>query len=261
MPLENEKAVIVADAPTMPQENEQEREIDLVELFFRLLDNLKYIVLAVVVGALAAGLITKFLITPEYESTAKLYVLNSSDSMLNLSDLQIGNYLTTDYQEVFKTWEVNEQVISNLNLNYSYEKLQKRLTVTNPTNTRILYITYKSESFDEAALIANEFADVARKYIASIMATETPSILSDALPNPQPISPSFTTNVLIGAMLGFLLAAGIITLIFIFDDKIKSSDDIVKHAGIPVLAVVPINAQLDGVSIERPKSKKETKRR
>lgn len=225
-------------SPMLEVDNEQ--EIDLLELFFVLMDNVRYIILALIVGAVIAGVITKFAMVPKYESTAKLYVLNSSDSVLNLSDLQIGNYLASDYLEVFKTWEVNEQVKTNLGLPYSYQDLQALLTVSNPSNTRILYVTVTSNDPIEAANIANEYAVVARKYISSVMATEMPSILSNALADPNPVSPSLKKNVLIGAILGLLVAIGILTLIFILDDKIKNSDDITKATGLPVLAVVPI---------------------
>ena len=93
---------------------EHDAEIDLVELLFQWLEHIKFIILFAVIGALASAFYTFFLVTPIYEATAKLYVLNSGDSALNLSDLQIGSYLASDYVEVFKTWEVHESVIRNL---------------------------------------------------------------------------------------------------------------------------------------------------
>lgn len=243
MPSEKDSTVLT-DLTVIPQGGEEEREIDLVALFFHLVDNMKYIILALILGAVIAGLYTKFNIAPQYESTAKLYVLSSSDSVLNLSDLQIGNYLASDYQEVFKTWEVNEQVITNLGLGYSYKQLQNMLIVSNPSNTRILYVTVTSGSAQEAALIANEYADVARKYIANVMLTDMPSVLSVALVNPKPISPSFTRNIVLGGMLGLLLAAGILVMIFLLDDKIKSSDDITRTIGVPVLSIMPVYEML-----------------
>lgn len=109
-------------------EQNLEQEVDLVELFFRLLENWKYIFLAALVGAIFSGIYTFQFVTPIYEATSKLYVTNSGDSAINLADLQIGTYLASDYQEVFKTWEVHEMVIANLNLSLSQPswKLEKR---------------------------------------------------------------------------------------------------------------------------------------
>lgn len=215
-------------------------EIDLVELFYHLLERVKYIIAATVVGILAAGLITHFAITPLYESTSKLYVLNSNDSVVNLSDLQIGSYLASDYQEVFKTWEVNERVLTSLGLPYTYKRLQSMVTVSNPSGTRILYITVRNPDPTEAALIANEYADVVREYIADTMATEAPNILSTALKATSPVSPSMTRNLFLGALIGAIASVGIIVVLFMLDDKIRSADDITKYTGIPTLAVVPL---------------------
>ena len=220
-------------------QDKAETEIDLIELARQLLTHIRLIVIVSLVCALISGLYTIFLVTPIYESTAKLYVLNSGDSAINLSDLQIGSYLASDYIEVFKTWEVHEMVIRNLGLSYTYSQIEDMLTITNPTNTRILYITVKSPSAREAMEIANEYATVAQQFISQTMSTEEPNLMSLALQPVYPTSPSKTRNVMIGFMLGLIAVVGIITLRFIMDDKIKTMDDIRKYTTMPVLSVVP----------------------
>ncbi len=216
-----------------------ETEIDLLELLTTLLANLKYILLAAALGVILAGVYTLYIVTPQYQATSKLYVLGSKDSAINLADLQIGSNLTPDYKEVFKTWEVHEQVIQNLGLQYSYNAIQKMLDISNPPNTRILHITVTSTDPVEATLLANEYANVARKYISDTMRTDEPSVLSVALKPKSPSSPNRTRNLALGFMLGVLLAVGIITLRFVMDDKIRTQDDISKYAGLVTLAVVP----------------------
>lgn len=223
-----------------PPVDSGETEIDLMELFFVLLENLKWIIVAAVLGAALMGVYSFFIATPQYESTAKLYVLNAKDSVVNLSDLQIGSSLTSDYLEVFKTWEVHERVIGNLSLPYTYNEIQKKIRLTNPASTRILYITATSSDPSEAALIANEYAAVAREYISETMSTDAPNVLSTALKPTIPVSPNKTQNVLIGGVLGGILAVAVIVIRMLLDDKIKTTDDIQRYAGMPTLAVVPL---------------------
>lgn len=218
---------------------QQETEIDLLELFYNLLENWKLLFVAVVVGALIMALISLFILTPQYEATAKLYVMAQSDSAINLSDLQIGSYLTSDYQEVFKTWEVHEQVLQNLGLDYSYEELESMLTISNPSDTRILYINVTSDDPVEATRMANEYANVARDYIYRMMGTDEPSLFSEALEPLDPVSPRKTLNTVLGGLVGGLLMAAFLVVRFIMDDKIKTADDITKYIGIPTLAIVP----------------------
>ena len=226
-------------------EEEETREIDLLELGYELLDKLKYIVIAAVLGLVLSFVYTFFIVTPMYEAVAKLYVLNSDDSVVNLSDLQIGNYLASDYTEVFKTWEVNEMVRSNLGLQYTYAQLQDMVTVSNPKDTRILYITVSSSDPQEAMTIANEYARVVSDFVSRVMATERPNTLSEAILPSNPVSPSKTKNLMIGFLLGMLLAVGVITVHFALDDTIKSADDITKHTGLAVLSIVPMQGGSD----------------
>ena len=218
---------------------QQETEIDLLELFYNLLENWKLLAAAVIAGALIMALISLLILTPIYEATAKLYVMPQSDSAINVSDLQIGSYLTSDYQEVFKTWEVHEQVLQNLGLDYTYEQLEGMLTISNPSDTRMLYITVSSPDPVEATNIANEYANVARDYIYRMMGTDEPSLFSVALEPVDPVSPRKTLNTILGGLVGGLLVAAFLIVRFIMDDKIKTADDITKYIGIPTLAIVP----------------------
>ena len=216
-------------------------EIDLLELFYCLLEKARFILLAGLAGALLMGFYSFYIAKPSYEATSKLYVLNSSDSAINLSDLQIGSQLANDYKEVFKTWEVHEMVCQNLNLSYSYTQLDNMISVSNPSNTRILYITARAGSPREAAQLANEYATVAQKYISETMQTDQPSVFSEALEPVSPVSPKKGRNVVLGFLLGAIALAGVFTVQFIMDDRIKTSEDITKYANMPTLAIVPIS--------------------
>lgn len=226
-------------------EMDGEIEIDLLELFYRLLENAKKIIAAAVAGMLLFALYSFVLATPMYEATCRIYVTNASDSAINLSDLQIGSYLTTDYQEVFKSWEVHEQVIQNLGLDYTYEELEGMLEVTNPSDTRILNVTVTSDDPQEAKTMANEYADVARAYISRTMDTNEPSILSAALLPDRPVRPRKLLNMALGLVIGALAMIAVITVQFLMDDKIKTADDIRKYTDMASLAVVPVNEGTD----------------
>ena len=223
-------------------QEEADVEIELVELFYRLIEKLKYIVAASVLFALLALLITVFGITPKYSATSKLYVTNAKDSAINLSDLQIGTYLAADYQEVFQNWHVHERVIQRLNLPYSYKQLSDMLSVTNPSGTRILYISITAEDPDEAKLVADTYAKVAQEFITATMETEEPNIFQEALKPSAPSSPSLTRNVVLGFLLGMLFSCGVIVVMFITDDRIRTSEDIERYIELPTLGVVSLQS-------------------
>jgi capsular polysaccharide biosynthesis protein len=72
------------------------------------------------------------------------------------------------------------------------------------------------------------------------MSTDKPNIVSAALVPVNPVSPSLSRNVLVGFLVGFVIATGIQTVIFLLDDKIKTADDIRKYADLTTLAIVPL---------------------
>ena len=139
---------------------QEEDTIDLLELCMGLLDHWKFIAAAAAAGMVLAALYTFLLVTPLYKATSTIYVVSRDDSVLNLSDIQIGSALTSDYIKVFEMWEVHEKVISALDLNYTYTQMATMLSVTNPNDTRMLDITVTDADPEEAAAIANEYAKV-----------------------------------------------------------------------------------------------------
>lgn len=218
----------------------KEVEFDLLEFLYHMIDHWKLLVISLIAGALVFGVSTKLFVTPEYEAVAKMYVLSSSDSVVNLSDLQLGTYLASDYQEIFFTHEVSETVIRNLNLPYSVKKLQNMLNLTNPSGTRILYIEITSANPAEAAAIANEYFRVASQYVSDVMVTDKPTLLSSALEPAAPVKPNLQRNIILGALTGFAVAFLFLLIRFLLDDKVKTSDDITRLTGLPVLAQVPV---------------------
>ena len=132
--------------------NGDEGTIDLLELFYALLSKWKQLAAATVACALIAAIGVLFFVTPKYQASSTIYVISQKDSDINMSDLQIGTALTNDYIQVFHMWEVQEKVISNLDLPYTYSQLDKMLSVTNASNTRMVEITVTSESAQEAGL-------------------------------------------------------------------------------------------------------------
>ena len=247
------------DQPVDISMTEAGQEIDLLELLYSLLEKYKFILISALFCTCLAGIYSYFIATPMYQATAKLYVMNSKDSAINVSDLQIGTYLTQDYQEVFKTWELHEMVLRDLNKDYSYGKLAGMLSISNPSNTRILNITVTSDNADEARDIANAYANASREYISLTMATDKPNILSVALKPGAPFTPRKMMNMALGFVIGVLLAAGIVTVRFIMDDKIKTTEDVLRYTGLPTFAVVP--KMDDSSAEEKPKTRNKPKTR
>lgn len=222
--------------------NDDEIEIDLTELFFALWSKIHIILLSGILMALLAFVGTKLLITPMYTSLTKVYVLSRQDSSSSVtySDLQTGTQLTKDYMELVKSRPVLEQVIAVLNLDMEPGELAKMVSVETQTDTRILNIKAESEDPKEAKEIADAIREAVSIQITEIMDADAVNTVEEGNLPTAPSSPNTMKNMVIGGALGLILAMGIVILIFMLDDTLKTPDDVERYMGLNVLTSIPI---------------------
>lgn len=228
-------------------QSEDEEEIDLVELFYVLWGHLWQILLCLVAGALLALGITRFFITPLYEATSSIYIVSASNnSVVNLTDLQIGSQLTADYQELMVSRPLLEDVIRNLDLKdakgekaMAVKQLRGMIEITNASDTRILKITVTTPDPQQSADIANELVNQACIYLPQIMEAEEPNLVEEAIAPTEKSSPSYAKNTLIGGFLGACLCCGILIGRYLLNDTFMTPDDITKAFGVQPLATIP----------------------
>lgn len=211
--------------------------IDWLDLLFRLLENIHWILLAAILGAVIFGFYAKTIVTPIYQTTSKIYIAGS-ETTISLSDIQLGSSLAKDYQEVFKIWHVHEMVDERLGLNYSYSQLASMVSVSNPDGSHLLYINVRSSNPEEAKLLADTYAEVVQEFIAEKMELRKPQLLEVALLPSRPVYPNIRSSVLKGFAAGAALAAAVFIFLYLIDDKIRTSDDIEKSAGLATLGVL-----------------------
>lgn len=224
----------------MNDERNDEIEIDLKELFFVLLGKIWIIILTTALGlGLAVGVTVGF-IKPVYSSTATLYVITKSTSITSLADIQMGTSLTQDYMEFVTSRPVAEKVIQNLELDMTYEAFKESIEVENPSNTRFLNITVRHHDAYMAKKIVDQLTDVSASRMAEIMESQKPNVMDYGHIAEAPVSPSVTKNGLLGAVIGFLLSAGIITVLYLMNDKIHTTEDVEKYLGINTLGLIPL---------------------
>ena len=229
------------------RENE-EMEIDLIELFNHYLDKIWWIVVGFLIGALLAGLITHFVITPKYTATAKMYMVSSSSqSVVDLTDLNIGQTISSDYVELLKTRPIIEDIIQDQNLDYTYKELVGMLNLSVIQDTRIIKIDVTSTDNKEAMNIANALAEKGVSELPKLMETPAPHIAEYAIVPVNRSSPSLTKNTMIGALLGLFIMLAIFTIQFLMDDTFKTAEDIEKEFGIMPLTVIP-EGKIEGLS-------------
>lgn len=249
---------------TSRQKYDDEIEIDLGELIAVLWEKVWIIVLSAVVLVGITGAVTKFLITPQYRSTTSIYVLaRQNDSTLTTSDLSASTQLTQDYAQLIKSRTVAENVIANLGLDLTPEKLLGKISVSTQSNTRIITISVLDADPEVAMKVANAVRISAANQIQMVTNSEAVNVVDAANLPTSKASPSLTKNCAIAGLLGVVLSAGIILLLHFTNDTIKTSDDVEKYLGLSTLGTIPLSKALDTTSgkSKRKKAAKKTKGR
>lgn len=229
--------------------------IDLLDLFSVLWSKVHLILLAGIITALAAFMFTQLFLTPKYTSSTSMYMLTKSEGTqgITTNDLQTGTQLTQDYMEMVKSRAVLEQVISVLNLDMTTGELADMITTENKENTRILTISVENEDPEVAQEIADALRESASVKIQEIMEIDAVNTIEEANLPVSPSSPSVGKNTAIGGLIGIVLAMGMIVLIYLLDDTVKTPDDVENYLGLNVLTSIPIQ---EGETVKKVKKVK-----
>ena len=241
--------------------DENEIEIDVMELLYVFKKKAWIIILAAIAGCMAAGLYSVMILNPVYTSTSMVYVLSKETTLTSLADLQIGSQLTKDYSVMITSRPVLEQVIEKQGLDLTYDQLKEKISITNPTDTRILNMTVSDEDPVRARAIVDAVARASSDYIGDIMEMIPPKIIEGGVVPDKPASPNVTKNAVLGGVALAVISCGIITLQVIMNDTIRSEDDVSKYLGISVLAAIPDNGEAEKEQPIKFRGRKESRKK
>lgn len=206
-----------------------------------------YIMISVVlICVFTAFLYTKFMCTPKYDSTAKMYIFNSGTNQISTSDIAVSTYLTHDYTELIVDRTVLTTVIDQLGLKYTYGGLKGAVTVSNPESTRIIEVTVRTSNAALSQKIADSICEVAQKKIVELMGIDRVNIISKAYLPTGASTPNMRSNLTYGLISGLLISCIIAIAYCIKDDKIANGTDVEQYLQISLLGTIPYGRSRSG---------------
>ena len=229
-------------------ERDYEEEIDLSQIFEIIREKLVIFILICMVTCTIALCVTKFLMKEEYTATAKLIVVqksNSSSAQQNYtySDQQLSQTLASTYSQIIMSEAISDPVISNLDLFNKYEidseEYEKIVSVSSANNTEVINVEVKTNDPVLSAEIANEVVRVFEEKIYDIMQIENVTTLTDAKVPTKKSGPSTLKNTAIGGILGLLICAVIVIIQLFTDTKVKTEDEVKKIFDYPIIGSIP----------------------
>ena len=230
-------------------DKQETQEIDLLKLLKELWKRAWIIIAAAFVCGVAFFAYTFLFITPQYQSSALLYVNNNSldigSTKLSITsgDINASNSLIDTYVVILKSRTTLEKAIEEGALPYNYEQLRSKVTGSSEGNTPVFKITVTDPNPEMAATICNRIVEIMvdkNSGISGIVEGSSVNVIDYAVVSRSASSPSYMKNTAIGMLLGFVVACGLIILRSLMDSTIREEEFLLdKYKNIPVLSTIP----------------------
>ena len=223
--------------------NTKYERIDFFEMANEILKRWWIILLAAVFGAAVMFAITKYCITPLYQSSVLFYVNNGQkqpNEKISNADITASQSLVDTYIVILEHGTTLDEVIADAGLDYTTSELRKKLTCGAIDKTEVFRVTVTDPSPETATLIASSISKILPDKVSSVIEGSTVRIVREANTPTSPSSPNLRMNMLLGALLCSVLCILFIALRFVFDDRIRNTTVMLQeHYPYPVLAVIP----------------------
>ncbi|MGX7393435.1 YveK family protein [Carnobacterium mobile] len=239
-----------------------EEEISLAELFAILKKRMTMIISIGLIGIILAAGFTFFIATPNYSSSAQILVNRTTESAegMQLNDINTNIQMINTYKDIIKGPVILNQVSERLETNLTTAQLSDKIEIETQANSQVFSLVVTDVSPLDAAEIANEVATTFQNEIGNIMNVENVTIISEAVPNNNQISPNNSLNLIIGLLSGLIIGAIAVFLIEFMDKTVRDERFITEELGWTSLGNVSEMTQAELVSTVETAKQKNTRR-
>jgi capsular polysaccharide biosynthesis protein len=216
-------------------------EIDLKELFEFIKKKIGLLITITVVICLLGCIYGLFIQKPMYKSYTTIILggnETTASQTITQSDITLNKNLVDTYAEIVKSRRVLEQVISELDLEETYEELSNKISVSSVNNTEIIKITVADSNPIEAKNVANVTANFFSKEVVKLYNMNNVNVLDEANEANEPYNINIPKQVIIYFFIGIIIALSILFVIFYFDRTIKSVEQVEQKIKLPILGGV-----------------------
>lgn len=219
----------------------EEQVISISEILESLKKRWKLIVIITLCATLLSGIVSFFVLKPQYEATTKVFIgkEEGAEQGYNQSDVVMYKQLMKTYLETIKTKDLIGRALEGVKTKLEVKEVLEGLTVTNVADTQILEIKFKGKNPKEAkdivAAVTGEFINTSKNLVAN----GNVRIIEEVVVPETPVSPNKKMNIAMAFILGLMVSVGICFLLEFMDNTFKSKEQLEREIDIPVLGAIP----------------------
>lgn len=215
-------------------------DLTFIEIVNVLIRRFKIIILFSVLGLLIFYIYNHYIISPEYTSSAQLYVDQSEISdNADLNQLTYAQKVVTTYITFLKTTPFYERVSTKCGLAYTPNQLKKMTDIQDIDNTEIFKISVTTGSANDSYKIVRCMQELAPLIITQFKRDAQITVVDPAKYPGAPSGPNIFLNTILGGLFGFFLSLLSIFLWEVLNVKVKNQADLKNKYDIPVLGTIP----------------------
>ena len=236
----------------MNGENEnKEIEIDLLELAGVLLSRISVIITFSLLFGLLALCFASFYLPEKYSSYTTMYVKNVNEEArmeqsVTLNELNASKSLLSTYIAVLQSDAVMDQIGERLLKIYTVNEISEvfpvdesgsvntnaiksSLSMASVEDTEVLKISAKTTSPEVSADVCRIIAEIAPDFLIRVVGAGSVEVIDPAKVNYRRVEPNIKKMTVLGCLLGLIASAGVIILLYLLDNSVKSTDELKKR--------------------------------
>ena len=219
------------------------RIIDLLPVAKAVKKGIPWIIIAALFCGVLALLVSKFLITPTYRTSFRVYVNNALDTSdktsVSSSDLSASRSLAATYSEIIKGRTVLTAAAKEAGLNVGYGQLNKMADVSTGNATEIITVNVTTADPSMSLRYAESIIKVAQEQVSNIVDGSSMRVIDEPYLPAGIYSPSYKKNVVLGAFFGAVLMLLFITLRALLDNRVRDEQTLEERFGYAILGSIP----------------------
>jgi len=219
----------------------EEQVISIGEILESLKKRWKMIVIITFSVTLLSGVISFFVLKPQYEANTKVFIgkEEGSEQGYNQSDVVMYKQLMKTYSETIKTKDLVGRAIESVDTELEVKDILTELTVVNVADTQILEIKFQGGDPKEARNIVEAVTNEFIKTSKMLVVNGNVRVIEEVVTPEKPVSPNKKMNVAIAFLLGLMVSIGICFLLEFLDNTFKSKEQLERDLDLPVLGTIP----------------------
>lgn len=224
--------------------NEEEKTLTLKDLYDVFLTHRSIFAICTVVFLILSIVYFSFFTVPTYTSNSVIYV-NCMSTMDLSAEEGISQYeidssraLSLTYMEILNGRTFLETISADIGYKYDWTALASMINVSQINETELLSISVTALTAEDAYLICKSVIDLAPEKMISVFKRGTIEVIDEVNMPTDASKTGVKKMVLIGVVLGILVATFITFLIEVFDTKVRSSEDLIKRYNINVVGEI-----------------------